>query len=173
MCSWPRPASNGCKWPWPGHARDVLRAVVDSAFDVSDTALPYMGFANVTIGGIAARLFRISFCGELAFEIAVGASYGAGLAGALMAAGAAHGIVPYGLEAPNVMRIEKGHVTGAELNGQTTARDIGLGKMISARKDDIGRILAQRPGLADPDRPALAGFRPAQTAGGSGQRRAP
>ena len=72
-----------------------------------------------------------------------------------------------------MMRIEKGYVTGAELNGQTTARDIGLGKMISARKDDIGRILAQRPGLADPDRPALAGFRPAQTAGGSGQRRAP
>ena len=97
MCSWPRPASNGCKWPWPGHARDVLRAVVDSAFDVSDTALPYMGFANVTLGGIAARLFRISFCGELAFEIAVGASYGAGLAGALIAAGAAHGIVPTAL----------------------------------------------------------------------------
>ena len=144
-------------------ARDVLRAVVDAAFDVSDSALPYMGCASVTIGGIAARLFRISFCGELAFEIAVGASYGAGLAETLMAAGAAHGIAPYGLEALNVMRIEKGHVTGAEINGQTTAHDIGLGRMMTARKEFIGHVLAQRPGLADPDRPALAGFRPVDT----------
>ena len=120
-----------------------------------------MGCASVTLcGGITARLFRISFCGEMAFEIAVGAGHGAGLAEALMGAGAAHGIVPFGLEALNVMRIEKGHVTGAELNGQTTARDLGLGKMISAKKDFIGRVLAQRPGLADPDRPTLAGFRP-------------
>ena len=142
-------------------ARDVLRAVVDAGHDVSDAALPYMGYAGVTLcGGIAARLFRISFCGELAFEIAVAARFGGALARALMAAGAPYGIAPYGLEALNVMRIEKGHVTGAELNGQTTAADIGLGKMVSTKKDFIGRILAQRPGLTDPARPALAGFRP-------------
>ncbi len=142
-------------------ARDVLRAVVDPAFDLSDKALPYMGYAPVTVcGGTPARLFRISFCGELAYEIAVAARFGAALAEAMMQAGAAHDIVPYGLEALNVMRIEKGHVTGAEINGQTTAQDLGLGKMVSAKKDFIGRVLAQRPGLADPLRPALVGFKP-------------
>ena len=142
-------------------ARDVLRCVVEAACDVSDKALPYMGFASVTLaGGIAARLFRISFCGELAYEIAVGARHGAAVADALMQAGAPFGIAPYGLEALNVMRIEKGHVTGAELNGQTTAHDLGLGRMVSTKKDFIGRVLAQRPGLTDSARPALAGFRP-------------
>ena len=142
-------------------ARNVLREVVDPAFDLSDGCLPYMGYAEVTVcGGTPARLFRLSFCGELAYEIAVAARFGGALAEAIMQAGAAHGIVPYGLEALNVMRIEKGHVTGAEINGQTTAQDLGLGKMVSTKKDFVGRVLAQRPGLADPLRPALVGFKP-------------
>ena len=140
-------------------ARDVLAKVVDG--DVSDAALPYMGFAPAMLhGGIAARLFRISFCGELAYEIAVPARHGAALATALMKAGFEHGIAPYGLEALNVMRIEKGHVTGNELNGQTTAQDLGMSRMMSPKKDFIGKVLAQRPALADPARPALAGFKP-------------
>ena len=141
-------------------ARDVLQAVLDPGCDVSDAALPYMGYAPASIGGLPVRLFRISFSGELAYEIAVGARFGAVLAAALMQAGAPHGIVPYGLEALNVMRIEKGHATGSEITGQTTAADLGLGKMVSAKKDFVGRLLAQRPALADPLRPALAGFRP-------------
>jgi methylglutamate dehydrogenase subunit C len=58
------------------------------------------------------------------------------------------------------MRIEKGHVAGNELNGMTTAADLGLGRMMSTKKDFIGRVLAERPGLVDPERPALVGIRP-------------
>src|SRR5438477_417449 len=65
-----------------------------------------------------------------------------------------------GTEALGTMRIEKGHVAGNEINGQLTARDLGLGRMMSTRKDYIGRVMAQRPALTDPDRPALVGFRP-------------
>ena len=77
-----------------------------------------------------------------------------------MTAGAEFGITPYGTEALGVMRIEKGHAAGPELNGQTTAQDLGLGKMMSKKKDFIGRVMSQRPGLTDPKRPALVGFRP-------------
>ena len=58
------------------------------------------------------------------------------------------------------MRIEKGHPAGGELNGQTTARDLGLGKMLSAKKDFIGRVMAARPALTAPERPSLVGLRP-------------
>ncbi len=76
-----------------------------------------------------------------------------------MAAGGDLGVTPYGLEAMSVMRIEKGHVAGAELNGQTTAADLGLGKMVSRKKDCIGRVMATREALVDPDRPTLVGFK--------------
>jgi sarcosine oxidase subunit alpha len=105
-------------------------------------------------------LFRISFSGELAYEIAVPAGYGDVLIRSLMLAGRDFGIAPYGTEALGVMRIEKGHVAGNEINGQTTARDLGLGKMLSTRKDYVGRIMAQRPALMEPSRPSLAGFKP-------------
>jgi glycine cleavage system aminomethyltransferase T len=59
-----------------------------------------------------------------------------------------------------VMRIEKGHVGGGELNGQTTARDLGLGRMMATKKDYIGRVMAQRIGLTAVDRPALVGLKP-------------
>jgi sarcosine oxidase subunit alpha len=68
--------------------------------------------------------------------------------------------MPYGTEALSVMRIEKGHVAGNELNGQTVARDLGLGRMMSTRKDFVGRIMAERPALVDPGRPTLVGLRP-------------
>jgi sarcosine oxidase subunit alpha len=74
--------------------------------------------------------------------------------------GADLGVVPYGTEALGVMRIEKGHVAGNELNGTTTAGDLGLGRMQSVKKDYIGRVLAARPGLTDPARPALVGLKP-------------
>ena len=75
----------------------------------------------------------------------------------IMEAGKEFGIAPYGLEALSVMRIEKGHAAGAELNGQTTARDLGLGKMISAKKDFVGRVLAQRQALTEPSSSGLGG----------------
>ena len=81
-----------------------------------------------------------------------------------MAAGAEFGIVPYGIEALGVMRIEKGHIGGAELNGTSTAGDLGLGRMMSTKKDYIGRVLATREALVDPSRPAVVGFRPVDRA---------
>jgi sarcosine oxidase subunit alpha len=146
-------------------ARDVLRDVIDPQHDISNDAFPYLASGHVTVGGgIAARLFRISFSGELAYELAVPASYGDAAIRAIMAAGERHGIHPYGTEALGVMRIEKGHVAGNELNGQTTARDLGLGKMMSGKKDYIGRVMAARPALLDPARPRFVGFRPVDTA---------
>jgi sarcosine oxidase subunit alpha len=143
------------------HARDALVRVVDPECDISNEALPYMGVAAVTVcGGMQARIFRISFSGELAYELAIPARYGDAIIRRIIAAGAEYGIVPYGTEALGVMRIEKGHVAGNELNGTTTARDLGLGRMMSQKKDYIGRVMSERPGLTDPDRPAVAGFRP-------------
>jgi heterotetrameric sarcosine oxidase alpha subunit len=141
-------------------SREVLRKVIDEKHDVGDKALPHLGAREVTVGGIGARLYRLSFSGELAYELATPARYGDALVRAIMAAGEEFGITPYGTEALGVMRIEKGHVSGNEINGQLTARDLGLGRMVSAKKDCIGRVMAQRPALLAEDRPTLAGFRP-------------
>ena len=140
-------------------ARLVLQKLVDR--DISNEAFPFLAVADITIThGIPARLLRISFSGELAYELAVPARYGDAAVRALMAAGVEFGIAPYGTEALGVLRIEKGHAAGNELNGQTTARDLGLGKMMSTKKDYIGRMLAGRAALSDPARPALTGFKP-------------
>ena len=142
-------------------ARDVLRGVLDPQHDISNDAFPYLTARSLTVGGgIEARLFRISFSGELAYELAVPASYGDAAIRAIMEAGKSFGLRPYGTEALGVMRIEKGHVAGNELNGQTTARDLGLERMMSRKKDYIGRIMAARPALIDPERPRLVGLRP-------------
>lgn len=142
-------------------ARETLRGVVDPGHDLSNEAFPYLAAGAVTVGGgIPARLFRISFSGELAYELAVPAGYGDAMMRALMQAGEPFGITPYGIEALGVMRIEKGHVAGNELNGQTTARDLGLGRMMSAKKDYVGRLMAGRAALVEHDRPALVGFKP-------------
>jgi methylglutamate dehydrogenase subunit C len=77
-----------------------------------------------------------------------------------MTAGEEFGIIPYGTEALGIMRIEKGHVAGNEINGTTTAADLGLGRMTSNKKDFIGRVLAARPALTDPFRQALVGIKP-------------
>jgi len=90
----------------------------------------------------------------------VPARYGDALIRRLMQEGAAQGIAPYGTEALSIMRIEKGHAAGGELNGQTTARDLGLAKMMSAKKDYVGRVLAQRPAFLEQNRPGLVGFKP-------------
>ena len=133
------------------------------AIRIGNDAFPYMAVGEVTVcGGVPARLYRISFSGELAYEIGVPARYGDALARVLMQTGASLGMVPYGTEALGVMRIEKGHVAGNELDGRTTARDLGLGRMMSTKKDYIGRVLAGRPVLSEPDRMRLVGFKPDQ-----------
>jgi sarcosine oxidase subunit alpha len=170
---WPELAVNFCsvtdQWAQIAVAgprsRDTLRSIVDPEFDISNEALPYMGAREVKIcGGIRARLFRLSFSGELAYEIAVAARYGNALMEKLMQAGERYGICPYGTEALGVMRIEKGHPAGNELNGQTTAHDLGMAKLLSRKKDFIGRAMAARPALTDPARPSLIGLQPVNRA---------
>ncbi|MHC2338524.1 sarcosine oxidase subunit alpha family protein [Bradyrhizobium sp. USDA 4454] len=141
-------------------SRELLARLLGDAFDVSDAALPYLGCAEFAWRGVTTRIYRVSFSGELAYEIAVPATFGDAAIRAIMDAGAGIGAIPYGTEALGVMRIEKGHVAGNELNGMTTAADLGLGRMMSRKKDFIGRVLAQRPGLIAADRPALVGIRP-------------
>jgi heterotetrameric sarcosine oxidase alpha subunit len=143
-------------------ARALLERLLGDAADVSNTAFPYLACTEFRWQGRPARLFRISFCGELAYELAVPARRGDATVRAIMKAGEGLGVLPYGLEALGTMRIEKGHVAGAELNGTTTARDLGLGRMMSGQKDYIGRVLAGRPGLNAPDRPTLVGVRPSR-----------
>jgi glycine cleavage system aminomethyltransferase T len=142
-------------------ARDTLMQIVDPPFELAGAAFPHMAAAELTVcGGVAARLYRISFSGELAYEIGVPAGYGDALARALMQTGSAFGIAPYGTEALGVLRIEKGHVAGNELDGRTTAGDLGFGRMMSTKKDFIGRVMAGRPALVDPERQVLVGLRP-------------
>ena len=116
------------------NSRKLLQKVVDSDCDISNEAFPYMAAGEITIcGGIPARLFRISFSGELAYEIAVQTRYGDSLMRALMEAGEEFNVVPYGTEALGVMRIEKGHAAGPELNGQTSAYDLGMGASLTIK----------------------------------------
>ena len=140
----------------------ALLQVLAPDLDLSNQGLPFMAAVEFRWRGAAARIFRVSFSGELAYEVSAPAHHGETLAQALFEAGDAFGVTPYGTEALGVMRIEKGHPAGAELNGQTTAADLGLGSLMSKRKDYIGRIMARRPGLADPERPTLVGLRPVE-----------
>ena len=139
-------------------SREVVTHLV-SGVDLSNAGFPFMAADAATIAGVSGRLFRISFSGELAYEIAVPALHAGAVWTALLESGRAFGIRPYGLDALNTLRIEKGHVTGAELNGNTTADDLGFGRMLKKQGDFIGRTLAQRPGLVAPDRLQLVGVR--------------
>jgi sarcosine oxidase subunit alpha len=138
-------------------ARELLDGVLDQPLEAADW--PFMACGDVAIGGVAGRLFRISFSGEHAYEIAVPARYGAALFDTVVAQAQALGGGPYGMEALNVLRIEKGFLTHAEIEGRATAFDVGMGQMISAKKDCIGKTMAARPGLVDDARPRLVGLR--------------
>ncbi len=142
-------------------SRDLLRKIVDPDHDISNDAFPFMACGELTVcGGTPARLFRISFSGELAYEIAVPARYGDSLVRVLMQAGEEFDAIPYGTEALGVLRIEKGHAAGNELTGQTTAANLGLGRMVSKKKDCIGNVLSQREALNRDDDLRLVGFVP-------------
>ncbi len=143
------------------NSRALLKKVVDDNFDLSNEAFPFMACSALTIcGGTPARLFRISFSGEMAFEIAVPARFGNSLMAALMRAGEEFDAVPYGTEALGVMRIEKGHAAGNELNGQTTALNLGMAGMVSKKKDSIGSTLSERSEMQNENAIKLVGFRP-------------
>ncbi|MDG1353388.1 MAG: sarcosine oxidase subunit alpha family protein [Sulfitobacter sp.] len=145
------------------NSRKVLEKLVDG--DISNEAFPFMACANITVcGGLRARLFRISFSGELAYEIAVPTAYGDALIRKIMEAGAEYDITAYGTEALGVMRIEKGHAAGNELNGTTTAANLGMGRMVSKAKDSIGSVLSEREGLNRADDLRQVGIKPVDPA---------
>ncbi len=139
-------------------SRELLNGVLDSPVD--SESFPFMGCGVVMLADVAARLFRISFSGEHAYEIAVPARYGDSLFRLLVARAEEMGGGAYGMEALNVLRLEKGLLTHAELHGRTTAFDLGMERMISAKKDCIGKAAAARPGLTEPDRERLVGLKP-------------
>ena len=139
-------------------SRDVINAIIEAPVD--NDSFPYMSCGDVMLGGVKGRLFRISFSGEHAYEIAVPARYGASLYDALVTRARALGGGPYGMEALNVLRIEKGHITHAEIHGRVTAFDIGMDRMVSLKKDCIGQALSRREGLLDESRAQLVGLKP-------------
>ena len=162
-------------WDWQVHAVNVTeqfaqvavvgpraRAVLEAlgGMDVSKEALPFMAWADGTLGGTPLRAFRISFSGELSYELAVPADRGLELWLALMEAGAAHGIAPYGTEALHVMRAEKGFIMiGDETDGTVVPQDLGLDWAISRKKDDyLGKRGQARPAFHRPDRWKLVGL---------------
>ncbi|RWI34138.1 MAG: sarcosine oxidase subunit alpha family protein [Mesorhizobium sp.] len=142
-------------------SRATLQAIVDD--DISSEAFPFLAAKDVSLFGsrLHGRLFRISFSGELAYELAVPAGYGESVAAAILAAGKEHGIQPYGVEALSVLRIEKGHVTHNEINGTVIPSDLGFAKMVSATKADfIGKSMLDREGLVAEERLSLVGVVP-------------
>tara|TARA_B110000908_G_scaffold170861_1_gene231673 strand:- start:666 stop:3599 length:2934 start_codon:yes stop_codon:yes gene_type:complete len=139
-------------------AREVLNDLLDDPLD--NEAWPFMACGDVTLSGVKGRLFRISFSGEHAYEIAVPARYGDSLFRLLTTKAKALGGGPYGMEALNVLRIEKGFITHGEIHGRVTAFDIGMERMVSAKKDCIGKTLSNRVGLLNEDREQLMGFKP-------------
>jgi sarcosine oxidase subunit alpha len=136
-------------------ARDLVTSALGRA-----PGLPFMGCTSVTVQGVQARLFRISFSGEEGYELAVPTRYGEALFRDLTARAETFGGGLYGMEALNVLRIEKGHLTHAEIHGRTTAFDIGMERMISAKKECIGKAAALRPGLVGSDRAQMVGLMP-------------
>lgn len=139
-------------------ARAVLEAL--GGMDVSEAALPFMGWAEGTLAGHPVRIYRISFSGELSFEIATPADRGLALWEAIHAAGAPYGITPYGTEAMHVMRAEKGFIMiGDETDGTVIPQDLNLGWAISKKKPDfIGKRAQERSFMASPERWKLVGL---------------
>ncbi|WP_343079403.1 sarcosine oxidase subunit alpha family protein [Ostreiculturibacter nitratireducens] len=140
------------------NARKLLEKL--GGMDVSKDAMPFMTWAEGTLGGFRARVFRISFSGELSYEIAVPASEGLAFWEKLMEAGQEFGVMPYGTEALHIMRAEKGFIMiGDETDGTVIPQDLGLGWAISKKKPDyLGKRAQERSFLADPERWQLVGL---------------
>ncbi|MEL6197969.1 MAG: glycine cleavage T C-terminal barrel domain-containing protein, partial [Pseudomonadota bacterium] len=141
------------------NARTLIEAI-GTDIDISAEALPFMSWTEGTVAGCPARLFRISFSGELGFEIAVPAAQGMQLWTALLERGEALGVMPYGTEALHVMRAEKGFIMiGDETDGTVTPQDLGLSWAVSKKKEDfVGKRAQSRVDLARPGRKQLVGL---------------
>jgi len=138
-------------------SRRVLEAAL-SDIDLSEEGLPFMGVAQAKLEDVDVWVARLSFSGERAYEVYAPAHAGDFMWRRLMAAGEAFDMIPYGMEALGALRIEKGHVAGPELDGRTTAADLGLGRMASTKKTYVGCHMMDRPGLTDEARPKLVGL---------------
>ena len=139
-------------------ARDLLTELCDA--DLSLEAFPFMSMIEAEVAGIPARIFRISFTGELAFEINVPARHGLHVWEALMKAGKAFDITPYGTEAMHVLRAEKGFIiVGQETDGSATPHDLGMSWIVSKKKKDfIGKRSLTRSDTAREGRKQLVGL---------------
>jgi sarcosine oxidase, subunit alpha len=142
------------------NARRVLEPLI-SEIDMSAAALPHMGVARGKILGVPMLLFRVSFTGELGFEINVPADYGAAVWERVHAAGQAHGMVAYGTETMHVLRAEKGYIiVGQDTDGTVTPDDAGLSWAIGKTKADfVGKRSLERPAMKAPDRKQLVGLK--------------
>jgi sarcosine oxidase subunit alpha len=126
--------------------------------DLSNEALPHMGVCEHNVQGTPVKVLRLSFSGELAYEVYVPADRGIAMWETILERASSLGIRPYGLEALASLRIEKGHVAGLELDHRNTLEDIGLAKLASRKKAFVGRELKERPELSSPDRWSLVGL---------------
>ncbi|MEM1266424.1 MAG: glycine cleavage T C-terminal barrel domain-containing protein, partial [Pseudomonadota bacterium] len=140
-------------------AREVIAPLVEG-LDLSPEAFPHMSVAETTVAGVPARLFRISFTGELGFEINVPARHGRAVWDKVAAAGADHGITPYGTESMHVLRAEKGYIiVGQDTDGTVTPADAGLSWAIGKKKPDfVGKRSLARPDLVAAGRRELVGL---------------
>ena len=139
------------QWAGLALAGPASRRVLGSACgdaDVSNERLPFMGYLEAEISGAPVRVFRITFSGELAYEIHMPSDWGLHVWEAVLAAGKELEIVPYGTEALSVLRIEKGHVVGAELDGRTIPADFGFDWMQRPDRTFVGARSLDRPALA-------------------------
>ncbi len=144
-------------------SREVLRAA-GTDVDVSRAAFPFMTWRDGQIAGVAARLARVSFSGELAFEVHVAGWHGRHVWEVLLEAGQPFGITPYGTQAMDVLRAEKGFViVGQDTDGTVTADDLGMSWVVNMRKGDfVGRRSLRRADLVRPDRRHLVGLLPTE-----------
>ncbi len=151
------------QWAQVAVAGPNARHVIEGAgtdIDLSAEALPFMAYAEGEIATCPVRIYRISFSGELSYEIATPANHGRALWDALLASGRQHGIMPYGTEALHVMRAEKGFIMiGDETDGTVIPQDLNLGWAVSKKKEDfIGKRAQERAELTRPDRKQLVGL---------------
>ncbi|MDX1575383.1 MAG: glycine cleavage T C-terminal barrel domain-containing protein, partial [Kiloniellales bacterium] len=140
------------------NARRLL-AELTSDIELSPNDFPHMAVREGTVAGVPARVFRVSFTGEAAYEINVPASFGLAVWQAIMTAGETYGITPYGTEAMHVLRAEKGFIiVGQETDGSINPVDLGMDWIVSKTKDFVGKRSLSRSDMAKPDRKQLVGI---------------
>src|SRR6202158_4244642 len=136
-------------------SREVVRTLFPS-LDVSPETFPFMAIREGETAGIPVRLHRITFSGELAYELWTPSWYGLALWEAVMAAGEPLGITPYGTEAMHILRAEKGYIIcGQETDGTVTPQDLGMSWIVSKKKSFVGQRSHKRSDVMRPDRKQL------------------